>query len=552
MKTNRHFLLLVFFFLMGTQLFAQDKNACANDFQATGIPFVPQITDQPMAIMGFWYPAYTYPTLPVITYFQEAVWLGDTLYLHAPSSAGAATTEIYKYKLNGTWTTGTPLPTAVVGGAMVKCGSKLYYLGGGTIINTTTPYNTVYEYTPSTGTWVSKATMPLALSGHSAVAWGDSVIFVIGGPYTGSGTNLNVYYYNVNTNTWGTITNSLPTGQGRRTFALGIAGGNKIVMAGGYNTAFLKSTYVGTIGANASQITWTAAPDVPTVWTGLSRPGGAYYGSYFFIICGEKGGPGGYYDTTHIFNTATNTWIGEINNIPFKRSNIFNGCSARLVNDTVKIFVPGGYGSVDGTTTGAAGTDRFDVAAFGVVIPVELTSFSYNLNGNNVVLTWSTATETNNKGFEVQKSLDGKNFSTINFVGGNGTTTNISNYTYIDKNVSGIVYYRLKQIDFDGTSKISNIVEVNTQTVVSYILKQNYPNPFNPSTTISYQIPEKNFVSIKVIDVLGNEVATVINSEQDAGLHNVTFNASNLASGIYLYQLKVGNYVQTKRMMLMK
>jgi hypothetical protein len=546
MRAKNFFFIILFIFSI--TIFAQEKYASDFDSNQGTVTFQ-QGMDQPFALMGFWYPAYTYPVVPQGVYFGASAWLGDTLYLQTPTTTGAGQTTIFKYKIGSGWSTGVPMPVGKTGGSLTKCGNKLYYIGGGTT-SITTGTTDVYEYTPSTGSWVTKASLPIALSGHSAVCWGDSVIFVIGGPYTGSGTNQNVQVFRPSSNTWVTLTGNLPAGQGRRTFALGISG-NKIIMAAGYNTAFLKNVYVGTIGTDATQLTWSAAPDVPTVYTGLSRPGAASYANFFFLVNGERGGAGGYYDTTHVFNFSTNTWVGELNNIPFKRSNIFNQVSTKLVNDTVKIFIPGGYGNVVSSGTGAV-TDRFDVAAFTQIIPVELVSFSYSLIGNDVILNWSTASETNNKGFEVQKSLDGKSFTQIGFINGNGTSTNLNQYSFIDNNVSGTVYYRLNQIDFDGTSKLTNIIEVNTNSVVSYILKQNYPNPFNPSTSISYQIPERNFVSLKVIDILGNEVSTIVNEQQDAGMHKISFNASNLASGVYLYQLKVGNFVATKRMLLMK
>ena len=312
-----------------------------------------------------WCATNTFPALPAATYFQASAWLGDTLYVQAPTTAGAGATTVYRYTYGGTWSTGVPLPSTKTGGTLTAANGKLYYIGGGATA-VTAGTNEVLQYTPSTGTWTTMAPMPVALSAHGAVNWGDSVIFVVGGPYTGAGTNLDVHYYRVNSNTWGTIAGSLPSGQGRRTFGIGI-GGNKIVISAGFNTAFLKSTYVGTIGANATSITWVAAPDVPTTLTGLSRPGAAYYGDLFFLINGERGGPGGYHDTTHVFRFSTNSWITLIAGKPYKMSNIWAGCVAKCINDTVRIFVPGGYGSVSGGTPGVA-TNQFDAVSCGSIL----------------------------------------------------------------------------------------------------------------------------------------------------------------------------------------
>ena len=143
----------------------------------------------------------------------------------------------------------------------------------------------------------------------------------------------------------------------------------------------------------------------------------------------------------------------------------------------------------------------------GLVIPVELTAFNASVNKNIVSLDWTTATELNNLGFEVQrKSVDG-DYESLGFINGKGTTTEINQYSFVDKNVdAGNYTYRLMQKDFDGTFTYSNEVEVEVSLPLEYSIEQNYPNPFNPTTTIRYSIPEDNFVSIKLYDVLGNEV----------------------------------------------
>ncbi len=185
-------------------------------------------------------------------------------------------------------------------------------------------------------------------------------------------------------------------------------------------------------------------------------------------------------------------------------------------------------------------------------VPVELTTFQAVALRNNVMLKWATATETNNSGFEIQRSSDNTNFARIGFVKGNGTTTNISQYQFLDKNVSGSLYYRLKQTDLDGSYKYSKVVEVNVTTPAEFSLSQNYPNPFNPSTTINYSVPEKSFVTLKVYNVLGKEVASLVNNQEDAGSHQVNFNAINLSSGMYFYTIRAGNFTATKKLILLK
>jgi hypothetical protein len=191
-------------------------------------------------------------------------------------------------------------------------------------------------------------------------------------------------------------------------------------------------------------------------------------------------------------------------------------------------------------------------------VPVELTSFSANVNDDNVELSWITATETNNQGFEIERSEMSEvksqmEWEKIGFVDGHGTTTESQAYSFQDKNVvTGNYSYRLKQIDFDGTSEYSNVIEVEVTSPSTFSLEQNYPNPFNPSTMISYQLPISGDVTLKVYDVLGNEVETLVDEYKPAGNYKVEFNAANLPSGIYFYKLQVGSLVETKKMLLLK
>ncbi|MBK7230438.1 MAG: T9SS type A sorting domain-containing protein [Ignavibacteriales bacterium] len=108
------------------------------------------------------------------------------------------------------------------------------------------------------------------------------------------------------------------------------------------------------------------------------------------------------------------------------------------------------------------------------------------------------------------------------------------------------------QKDFDGTYAYSQEVEVEISTPLTFSLEQNYPNPFNPTTTIGYSIPSNNFVTIKLYDVLGNEVITLVNEQKQAGKYEMLYNASNLASGVYYYQINAGDFTQTRKLMLMK
>ncbi len=187
-------------------------------------------------------------------------------------------------------------------------------------------------------------------------------------------------------------------------------------------------------------------------------------------------------------------------------------------------------------------------------VPVEFSSFTASASENIVTLFWSTATEVNNQGFEIERSNDNANWRTVGFIEGKGTTSEPQEYFYNDK-LSGYeslrFYYRLKQIDFDGSFKYSDIVEVDVAPS-KFSLSQNYPNPFNPMTIISYQLPINSFVTINVYNVLGNEVATLVSERKSAGKYEVNFDASNLGSGVYFYTLRAENFSQTRKMVLLK
>ena len=189
-------------------------------------------------------------------------------------------------------------------------------------------------------------------------------------------------------------------------------------------------------------------------------------------------------------------------------------------------------------------------------VPVELILFNAFVEGNQVNLRWETATETNNKGFEIQRSMVRNQRSAwceIGFVEGNGTSSETHLYFCIDKNVNpGKYIYRLKQIDYDGSYEYSNEIEADIIESPEFSLKQNYPNPFNPTTQITYSIPSAQKVVLKVFNALGQNVITLMDNEQIAGNYSIDFDASELASGIYFYRLQAGDFVQIKKMILMK
>jgi len=197
-------------------------------------------------------------------------------------------------------------------------------------------------------------------------------------------------------------------------------------------------------------------------------------------------------------------------------------------------------------------------------LPVELTTFTAIVKGSTVELRWNTATEVNNYGFEIERTVHSLQSSVgsqlqnkwkkIGFVNGSGNSSSPKQYSFIDNpGLAGAYNYRLKQIDNDGKFKYSSIVEINAGSIPTrFELAQNYPNPFNPSTTISYSIPTNSFVMLKVLNILGQEVATVVNENMVAGKYTATFNSGNLASGVYLYRIEAGSFHAVKKMLLIR
>ncbi len=196
--------------------------------------------------------------------------------------------------------------------------------------------------------------------------------------------------------------------------------------------------------------------------------------------------------------------------------------------------------------------------SFPGIIPVELTSFAASSVGSKVNLSWTTATELNNRGFEVERSLNNSDWQKIGFVQGYGTTTESKYYSYADSKLSnGHYFYRLKQVDFNGTFEYSPVVEVDVEIPAQFALHQNYPNPFNPVTKINFSLAVDSKVILKIFDILGQEVITLVNGNLTAGNQGVDFNGAGLNSGVYMYKLEAtgidgSTFSSVKKMLLNK
>jgi len=192
-------------------------------------------------------------------------------------------------------------------------------------------------------------------------------------------------------------------------------------------------------------------------------------------------------------------------------------------------------------------------------LSVELIDFSANRIGNDVMCSWTTACESNNLGFIIERKSEKTVFHKIGFVKGNGTAVGTFNYSFLDTDLSAGEYsYRLKQIDFDGTFVYSDIVDIYVGAQPNcFSISQNYPNPFNPSTTIEYTIPEQSNVQIEIFNTMGHKIKTLVSGKQGPGTYFILWDATNdnglpVASGLYYYSIRTKDFHQVRKMLYLK
>lgn len=224
-------------------------------------------------------------------------------------------------------------------------------------------------------------------------------------------------------------------------------------------------------------------------------------------------------------------------------------CAVKYQGKSIERIAPG-----FDTNNSSVDFRLIDYPTPGLTMPVELASFTARVGANGVKLSWVTASETNNLGFEVQRSLDNQNFKTVAFIKGHGTSTASHAYSFVDKAVSpGKYYYRLKQVDVDGSFELSKVLTVSVGVPLRYALYQNYPNPFNPSTSIAFDLKKDGKVTLEVYNALGERVATLLQGKKmKAGSHNVTWKAANLPTGLYFYKISVNDFHAIHKMLLVK
>ncbi|MBS1494843.1 MAG: T9SS type A sorting domain-containing protein [Bacteroidetes bacterium] len=321
-------------------------------------------------------------------------------------------------------------------------------------------------------------------------------------------------------------------------------------------------------GRTFASITWGPAGTLPGTLTAVynsgqtppNPPGSALYGYGTWSLTPDVQPSGGatyditiYFDdsqTGTINSPSTNLILAKYDGVSWTDYQPGTGAGQSNLNYAGKSITVLGLGSF----STFALTDKDNP------LPVELSSFSSVVDRRNVDLKWTTVSEQNNSGFDIERKLSSsQTWTKVGRVTGNGTSNTAHNYSFTDLNLqTGNYNYRLKQIDFNGNYNYYNLAnEVNVGVPSKFDLSQNYPNPFNPTTKINYDLPFDSKVSIKLFDMTGKEVALIVNAAQSAGYYTVQFNGSNLASGIYFYNIiaeggNASKFVSTKKMVLVK
>ncbi len=513
--------------------------------------------------------------------WATAVWTGSKMIVWGGNvaSGGVSTGGIYD-PATDTWepTSIVDAPSARTRQTAVWTGSKMIVWGGWGGFGLDPAVKTGGIYDPTTDTWEQTDTLtaPSKRYMHTAVWTGSKMIVWGGNPVTNAIQPLHTGgIFDPETNTW-QPTDTLTAPPGRYEHSAVWSGRTMIVWGGAGQSGGIYNPETDNWQLTDTVTAPSARANNLAVWTGSKM---IIWGGWMFPFDFNTGGvytpwlltplaPSNLFAVADTFSVDLNWDDNSDNEIGFK-----------IERKDDSLNVPGTWTLIDsvganGTTFtdigltpntvysyriyayNEAGNSMGDSVETVTIVPVELTSFTASVSGNNVSLNWSTSTETNNKGFEVQRSEISNQISVwdkIGYVGGFGTTTETKSYSFTDNNVStGKYTYRLKQIDFNGSYKYSKSVEANVELPLTFSLSQNFPNPFNPTTQIEYSIPKDGIVKLGVYNILGQEVAELVGGNLRAGSHKIIFNAQGLASGVYYYRLESGGNAAIKKLLLIK
>ena len=367
-------------------------------------------------------------------------------------------------------------------------------------------------------------------------------------------------------------------------FALGDTGGAEITANGYLATVkilakediadgaslYAKSAIVGTAPTydldelNTSDATVTfEAPTGPTITTDPAMGGNMYQipamGGNASVTIGLDNLP----DDASISYTVTTTGDGSLSVLDMDGMMLDLDDQMMVSADQIVLKVTGGSLQVTVKATVNGEDTAAETLTFTQLNPAELASFDGALQTDSVVLNWSTVSQTNNAGWRIMRSVDGETFEAVgNFVQGAGTSDALMNYSFEDKDLPGVdkVYYRLEQVDLDGSIAQSNVIEVllgARMPLPTEFAVNVYPNPFNPSTTISYDLPEGGPVTVVIYDVLGQQVRNLVSQVTSAGRYSIQWDARDnhgrgVASGVYIAKVDAGTSTLSQKMLLLK
>jgi len=470
--------------------------------------------------------------------WQSAVGvINDILYVaggYNPSLGGhIRPVEAYNPS-DSTWTTKANRPTVQTSAAFGVIDTILYTTGG---TDCCVVIPSTFAYNPTTDTWTTKASMATART-NAASGVINGLLYVVGG--SDASTLSSMEAYDPVANGW---TTKAPMPTARSSLGAGVIDG--ILYAVGGNTSSGVSAAVEAYDPGTN--TWTTKSPMPMACYGVAT--GVINGKLYVV----GGYATGYRDTAEVYDPITDTWTSETPMLvarAYLRAGVINGV----------LYAVGGFNS--------SGTALATVEAFtpSPALPITLASFTaeFDPNGRRVLLEWMTVTEVNNYGFFVERRAESEaNFTTVpnSFIPGHGTTIEPQYYSFVDTTLTqpSVYYYRLRQVDLDGSIHYTQSVSVNVTILAvlerepqEFRVHQNYPNPFNPSTQIRYEVPRPSSVLLRVYDLLGQEVATLVNEAKQPGRYEVQWNAERFSSGVYFYRLQAGDYVETKKLLLLK
>ncbi|MCK5686291.1 T9SS type A sorting domain-containing protein [bacterium] len=462
-------------------------------------------------------------------------------------------TWIYDISAN-TWEQKNPSskPSARAIYGIAYIGSNQIILFGGSNSNENNNETWVYDHSANSWTQTSPSNPPLSRHDHPLAYIGGDQVLLFGGDTSGAGID-DTWIYDLSSTTW-TQKNPSPKPSARFQHDLAYIGDDKVLLFGGDDGMKKNDTWIYDLGDN----TWT---EMDT--TGKTLPP-IRFGHRMVYIGGDKvllfGGNDGssYKNDTWIYDLSENTWTEDSNTIQPTGRKSFAFSETSMNGESKPVLFSGDIANTADTWTYGGGDYS---------LPVELIFFSAIVEYNSVLLSWETASEIENLGFNLyRKENDGQyiqlaGFNTYEQLKGYGSTSETHHYTYTDHKVqAGVKYnymladvrYNLIERKHPELDKTVSIPENMLKNAHSYVLGKAYPNPFNPKTVLSLVLKQEAYVSAKLYDLSGRKVKNIVSSEYSTGTYSIVIDSSSLSSGIYLLRVTVNYSASVQKVILLK